>query len=130
MLGAMQEVPFAAHGQEFSFVLGLLDQKNSHLNLAVTTIENTSPLSVKETSENCEINTIQSYPQSFSNKIIKKSTNSLLKKKGAIIQMDINNGISTIKSCMEAARKRTVGRMGRCHIKSVTAQGCRDFGME
>jgi hypothetical protein len=71
-----------------------------------------------------EANALTSYATSRS--IVKASS----KKKGALLQVDMAGGVCAIRSCMDAARKRSVGRMGKYRIKGVTASGCIDLGCE
>ena len=48
--------------------------------------------------------------------------------RGALLQMNLDEGSSTIRSCMNAAKKRSLGSLGTCRIKGVTAGGCLDLG--
>lgn len=128
-------VPYAAHGQEFSFVLGLLDRKNRDNNYAATGGFSTATeiiageegtIEIGSSVSDSDVSSVQHIPMQSENQI----TTSLLNKKrtGALLQMDVTGGVSVIKSCIEAARKRTVGRLGSFGIKCVTASGCRDLG--
>jgi hypothetical protein len=112
-------VPFAAHGQEFSFVLGLLDRKNRNDGHAAT-------------DDQLFATEIIAGDGDVSNDCIPiQSETSLQKTKrtGALLQMDLIGGVSVIRSCIDVARKRTVGRLGSFNIKGVTASGCKDLGL-
>ena len=146
--GAIQEVPYAAHGEGFSFVLGLLDSINreksqSSADKATDFLVESSAFSYQDMK-----NKDKSEP-SLSGKEIAGTRESpdqidsmgepyssqlsfIGKKKidvrGSILQMNIAEGVSTVRSCMDAARKRTTQTLGRCRVKGVTGSGCRDLG--
>jgi hypothetical protein len=119
-------VPFAAHGQEFSFVLGLLDRKNCNDGHTATD----STLSTSEMIAT-EGNAILNSDANGVNCIPMKSETSLqqTKRTGALLQMDLIGGVNVIRSCIDVARKRTVGRLGSFNIKGVTLSGCKDLGL-
>lgn len=64
---------------------------------------------------------------------IKSKSNIMLsmaqkKKRGSLHLMTVDEGVTVIRSCMDAARKRTLGSLGSCRIKGVTGHGCIDLG--
>ena len=146
--GAIQEVPYAAHGEGFSFVLGLLDSINrvksqSSTDKGTEILVKSSAFSYqdlkkKDKSEPSlsekEIavirespNEIDSMSEPYSSRfsLIGKENNDV---KGSILRMNIAEGVSTVRSCMDAARKRTTQILGPCRVKGVTGSGCRDLG--
>lgn len=116
-------MPFAAHGQEFSFVLGLLDRKNCNDGHTVIESSTTEMIAAEGGAiHNSDINSVNCIPM--------QSETSLqqTKRTGALLQMDLIGGVNVIRSCIDVARKRTVGRLGSFNIKGVTASGCKDLG--
>lgn len=55
-------------------------------------------------------------------------TKPISKRKGSLLLMTVDEGVTVIRSCMDAARKRTLGSLGTCRIKGVTGNGCIDLG--
>ena len=122
-LGAIQEVPYAAHGEGFSFVLGLLDSKNrgNTPNVKIKTSVVNRPTLVSSLSSEVRdaMIVIGGTDDSVKRQIVPR---------GALLQMNLDEGSSTIRSCMNAAKKRSLGSLGTCRIKGVTAGGCLDLG--
>jgi 20S proteasome alpha/beta subunit len=132
--GAIQEVPYAAHGEGFSFVLGLLDRKNRENNelapgttsLEVNLHEGTdmngeSPV-ISRNGDISELELLESSSQ------LSLTKNELTLRRGKLLQMTVNEGVKAVRACMEAARKRTSGSLGSCRIKGVFSSGCKNLG--
>ena len=129
-------MPYAAHGDGFSFVLGLLDRKNRESNEFVAeTIPEGSILnyqtelngkptksSLAGNADNVVVNNLQ-YDSQLS--LLGKQPT---QKKGQILQMSVGEGVSIIRSCIDAVRKRTLASLGSCRVKGVSSGGCMDLG--
>jgi 20S proteasome alpha/beta subunit len=135
--GAIQEVPYAAHGEGFSFVLGLLDRSNRQKqrvpsdalpeleDLPVGT-SNMIPTPIETTDKHgSQLNINSNGIECSSDQMLIKPQN---KRKGSLLLMTVDEGVTVIRSCMDAARKRTLGSLGSCRIKGVTGRGCIDLG--
>lgn len=134
--GAIQEVPYAAHGEGFSFVLGLLDRKNRENNelLLRTTSQEVimhdensmhgepMTLSSPENADNSAVECAQIVPHL---QLLKKQQ---VQKRGKLLQMSVKEGVVVIESCTAAVRRRSLGTLGSCRIKGVSASGCEDLG--
>lgn len=119
-------MPFAAHGQEFSFVLGLLDRKNSNNGHTATDgLLSTAEMTATGGNiiDNSDVNGVNCVPVQSGTSLQRT------KRTGALLQMDLIGGVNVIRSCIDVARKRTVGRLGSFNIKGVTASGCKDLGL-
>lgn len=135
--GAIQEVPYAAHGEGFSFVLGLLDRSNRQKQrVFADTLSEVEDLPIGssnmvaasiETADKhgSQLDLNSNGDESKSDRMLIKSQN---KRKGSLLLMTVDEGVTVIRSCMDAARKRTLGSLGSCRIKGVTNHGCIDLG--
>jgi 20S proteasome alpha/beta subunit len=135
--GAIQEVPYAAHGEGFAFVLGLLDRSNRQKQRVSTdTFPELEDLPVGtsnmmatpiETSDkhSSQVDINSNGIECASDRMLIKPQN---KRKGSLLLMTVDEGVTVIRSCMDAARKRTLGSLGSCRIKGVTGRGCVDLG--
>lgn len=138
-------MPYGAHGEGFSFVLGLLDSRNrqsfSDKSAIVPTTLSSSFWEEVEKKEETQPSIQQSeidIDGSQLSQIDSGSAHDLLRfpstgerqtsKRGSISQMSLREGVSTIQSCMESAKKRIVQTLGPSRIKVVTASGCIDLG--
>lgn len=142
-------MPYAAHGEGFSFVLGLLDSINRmKSNLVTDKGADFSALSSAYTHQ--DVKKTDGSEQSLSEKEIAVTGESLIQidrsidtpfssqlslvgkkeidMRGSILQMNLAEGVSTVRSCLDAAKKRTVQTLGPCRVKGVTGSGCRDLG--
>lgn len=95
-IGSIQEVPYGAHGDEFSFVWSLLDRKNRAIDISRTSAE---PIPTGVTDRPAV----------------------------GFRSMDVTEATAVIDSCMRAARKRTMGRVGNFKTKCVTIGGCKEL---
>ena len=122
-LGAIQEVPYAAHGEGFSFVLGLLDSKNRgntpNVQIETSVVDRPTLVSSLSSEVRDAMIVVGGTDDSVKRQIVPR---------GALLQMNLDEGSSTIRSCMNAAKKRSLGSLGTCRIKGVTAGGCLDLG--
>lgn len=136
MPGAIQEVPYAAHGDGFSFVLGLLDLSNRMDREVLTERADTHETKLVEEHDQ---NISQQGAPTKSKDATKTSailTNGEQKqlqvvrptRKGSLTLMSVTEGVTTIRACMVAAKKRTLGSLGSYRIKGVTNKGCIDLG--
>ena len=133
--GAIQEVPYAAHGDGFSFVLGLLDRHNRISELPITNadldgtethLKAVDDASVVNVEFNGEVasdatllsSTVQPFPRVQRNHIT-----------GSLLRMTTDEGVAMIRSCMDSARKRTLSCLGSYRIKGVSRSGCKDLGL-
>ena len=97
-IGSIQEVPYGAHGDEFPFVWSLLDRKNRAIHSDGTPTE-PNPTCV-----------------SASDRPVV-----------GFRAMDVTEATAVVDSCMRAARKRTMGRVGNFRTKCVTIGGCKEL---
>ena len=137
--GAIQEVPYAAHGDGFSFVLGLLDRYNRMSEHAITDADSdsikTDFITLKENSDMDVVlkdvvpsdtdTALLSYTiQPFRQLGVQRNHMS-----GSLLRMTTDEGVTMIQSCMEAAKKRTLSCLGSYRIKGVSSSGCSDLGL-
>ena len=128
-------MPYAAHGDGFSFVLGLLDRHNRIREHAITKtdFDGTDLIEINQTSVvDVELNdevasdttllssTVQPFPR------LGVQRNHVA---GSLLRMTTDEGVAMIRSCMDAARKRTLSCLGSYRIKGVSRSGCKDLGL-
>ena len=136
--GAIQEVPYAAHGDGFSFVLGLLDRHNRRIEHSISNTDmDSSSNTLIAADENSVVDIVSedgvagdtaqtsSVVQPFPQLGVKRSQPA-----GSLLRMSTDEGVAMIRSCMNAARKRTLSCLGSYRIKGVSRTGCKDLGMD
>ena len=137
MPGAIQEVPYAAHGDGFSFVLGLLDLSNRMDREALTEQADTHESTLVEEHDQNASGQGASTDSTDVAKTVTVHTNGQPTqlqsarsiRKGSLTLMSVTEGVTTIRACMGAAKKRTLGSLGSYRIKGVTNKGCIDLSM-
>lgn len=129
-------MPYAAHGDGFSFVLGLLDRHNRISEHAITHADSdrvrTDFINLKENSDIDVVSKegvasdtalLSSTVQPFRQLGVQRNHMS-----GSLLRMTTDEGVTMIRSCMEAAKKRTLSCLGSYRIKGVSSSGCTDLG--
>ena len=137
LLGAIQEVPYAAHGDGFSFVLGLLDLSNRMDREVLTEQADTHESTLVEERDQNLSEQESSTDSADVIKTVTIHTNGQAKqlqaarsiRKGSLTLMSVAEGVTTIRACMGAAKKRTLGSLGSYRIKGVTNKGCIDLSI-
>ena len=129
--GAIQEVPYAAHGDGFSFVLGLLDKHNRMSEHAITYADSDSiHTDLVTLEENSDMNVVlKDVVASDTDTALLPSTVQPNHMTGSLLRMTTDEGVTMIRSCMEAAKKRTLSCLGSYRIKGVSSSGCSDLGL-
>lgn len=131
-------MPYAAHGDGFAFVLGLLDRHNrlSERSISSRDSDGTS-IDVIAVDENTVVDVVSedevasdtahtsSVVQPFPQLGVKRTQPA-----GSLLRMSTDEGVAMIRSCMDAARKRTLSCLGSYRIKGVSRSGCKDLGTD
>jgi hypothetical protein len=127
-------VPYAAHGDGFSFVLGLLDRHNR---LSERSISNADTDGTGNTliagDENSVVDVVPEDDSAQTSSVVQPFPQLGVKRTqpaGSLLRMSTDEGVAMIRSCMDAAKKRTLSCLGSYRIKGVSRAGCRDLGCE
>jgi hypothetical protein len=136
--GAIQEVPYAAHGDGFSFVLGLLDRHNRLSERSISNGDSDGTgIDLIAVDENSVVDVVSedevasdtvhttSFVRPFPQLGVKRTQPT-----GSLLRMSTDEGVAMIRSCMDAARKRTLSCLGSYRIKGVSRAGCKDLGID
>ena len=131
-------MPYAAHGEGFAFVLGLLDRHNRLSERSISNRDTDSNgIDLIAVDENSVLDVVSkdevasdaaqtsSVVQPFPLVGVKRTQPA-----GSLLRMSADEGVAMIRSCMDAARKRTLSCLGSYRIKGVSRAGCKDLGMD
>ena len=130
-------MPYAAHGDGFSFVLGLLDRHNRISEHAITKAHSsgieTDLIAVDQNTEvDVELIGEVASDTGLVSSIVQPSPQLGVQRnhiRGSLLRMTTDEGVAMIRSCMDAARKRTLSSLGSYRIKGVSKSGCKDLGL-
>ena len=126
-IGSLQEVPYAAHGNEFPFVWSLLDSKNREASTSVSRVD-TSDTQIHDnevlTADKDHIPSSATISTSICDDQLSLPPPSTSSSISGFRGLNVNDALAVVDSCFAAARKRTMGRCGSFQIKSVTKKGC------
>lgn len=127
-------MPYAAHGDGFAFVLGLLDRHNR---LSERSISNgdtdSSGIDLIAVDKNSVVDVVSEDDNVHTSSVVQPFPQLGVKRTqpaGSLLRMSTDEGVAMIKSCMDAARKRTLSCLGSYRIKGVSRAGCKDLGIE
>ena len=134
-IGSMKKVPYAAHGDEFTFILSLLDQQkrlnsksiksmsiqkedfNINANTNTNTNANTKSLSGSKTIE--RMVSVVAQTQGCTDPLVPTDSPS----------SDPKEGEEFVRTVWEIVRKRSLGSITKYRLKSITSKGLTDHGL-